>query len=163
MWIASNKCLLCHYHECQAHHITIAEKRGISQKVSDKFTIPLCYPHHQQLHNFGERKYWEKLDIDPVYQANVFYNMWEKDRIYDEIMMKKTYSEIFMDQVDSRKISNYLQMENPEMPDRLADAIANAIISHTYLDLVYKETGFNEYSFSDNFYDNIINDEETLH
>jgi hypothetical protein len=77
--------------------------------------------------------------------------------------MKKTYSEIFMDQVDSRKISNYLQMENPEMPDRLADAIANAIISHTYLDLVYKETGFNEYSFSDNFYDNIINDEETLH
>ena len=77
--------------------------------------------------------------------------------------MKKTYSEIFMDQVDSIKISNYLQMENPEMPDRLADAIANAIISHTYLDLVYKETGFNEYSFSDNFYDNIINDEETLH
>ncbi len=50
------------------------------------------------------------------------------------------------------------------MPDRLADAIANAIISHTYLDLVYKETGFSEYSFSDNFYDNIINyDEETLH
>ena len=77
--------------------------------------------------------------------------------------MKKTYSEIFMDKVDSRKISNYLQMENPEMPDKLADAIANAIISHTYLDLVYKETGFNEYSFSDNFYDNIINDEETLH
>jgi hypothetical protein len=77
--------------------------------------------------------------------------------------MKKTYSEIFMDQVDSRKISNYLQMQNPEMPDKLADAIANAIISHTYLDLVYKETGFNEYSFSDNFYDNIINDEETLH
>jgi len=33
-----------------------------------------------------------------------------------------------MDQVDSRKISNYLQMENPEMPDRLADAIANAIL-----------------------------------
>ena len=78
--------------------------------------------------------------------------------------MKKPYSEKFMDQVDSRKISNYLQMENPEMPDRLADAIANAIISHTYLDLVYKETGFSEYSFSDNFYDNIINyDEETLH
>jgi hypothetical protein len=77
--------------------------------------------------------------------------------------MKKTYSEIFMDQVDSRKISNYLQMENPEMPDKLADAIANAIISHTYLDLVYKETGFNEYSFSDNFCDNRINDEETLH
>ena len=78
--------------------------------------------------------------------------------------MKKPYSEKFMDQVDSRKISNYLQMENPEMPDRLADAIANAIISHTYLDLVYKESGFSEYSFSDNFYDNIINyDEETLH
>jgi len=89
IWIASNKCLLCHYHECQAHHITIAEKRGISQKVSDKFTIPLCYPHHQQLHNFGERKYWEKLDIDPVYQANVFYNMWEKDRIYDEMMLNE--------------------------------------------------------------------------
>jgi hypothetical protein len=83
---------------------------------------------------------------------------------YLKTNMKKQYSEKFMYQVDSRKISNYLQMENPEMPDRLADAIANAIISHTYLDLVYKETGFSEYSFSDNFYDNIINyDEETLH
>lgn len=79
--------------------------------------------------------------------------------------MKKPYSEKFMDQVDSRKITNYLQMENPEMPDRLADAIANAIISHTYLDLVYKETGYYQYFFNqEDFYDDVMNyDEETLH
>lgn len=79
--------------------------------------------------------------------------------------MKKPYSEKFMDQVDSRKISNYLQMENPELSDKLADALANAIISHTYLDLVYKESGCSDYSFDINsFYNEVMdNDEETLH
>ena len=73
-WVASQQCLLCMYHECQAHHITIAEKRGVSQKVSDCWTIPLCYAHHSQLHHTGERLYWQKLGIDPmVYATSVSY------------------------------------------------------------------------------------------
>ena len=77
-WIASQQCLLCMYHECQAHHITIAEKRGISQKVSDCWTIPLCYAHHHQLHMTGERKFWQKLGIDPMDYASKFYVLWDK-------------------------------------------------------------------------------------
>ena len=60
------------YHECQAHHITIAEKRGVSQKVSDCWTIPLCYAHHSQLHHTGERLYWQKLGIDPMVYATLY-------------------------------------------------------------------------------------------
>ena len=86
-WVASNKCLLCHYHECQAHHITIAEKRGISQKVSDRLCIPLCYPHHQQLHNTGERKFWEKLDIEPVLYSTLFYSLWKSNELYNEPLL----------------------------------------------------------------------------
>ena len=95
-WVASQQCLLCMYHECQAHHITIAEKRGISQKVSDCWTIPLCYAHHSQLHHIGERLYWQKLGIDPKVYATLFYELWDKDdknnieyvqnEIYDKVL-----------------------------------------------------------------------------
>lgn len=32
-WVASNPCILCQDNKCQAHHITFAMPRGISQKV----------------------------------------------------------------------------------------------------------------------------------
>jgi len=95
-WVASHQCILCMYHECQAHHITIAEKRGISQKVSDFWTIPLCYAHHGQLHHTGERRFWLKLGIDPKDIATKFYELWLKDdknnmeyvqiEIYDKLL-----------------------------------------------------------------------------
>ena len=95
-WVASQQCLLCMYHECQAHHITIAEKRGISQKVIDCWTIPLWYAHHSQLHHTGERLYWQKLGIDPMVYATLFYELWNKDdknnieyvqnEIYDKVL-----------------------------------------------------------------------------
>ena len=91
-WIASQQCILCMYNECQAHHITIAEKRGISQKVSDFWTIPLCYAHHDQLHNFGERKYWEQLNINPMDIAIKFYELWSKD---DKNNIEYIHNEIY--------------------------------------------------------------------
>jgi hypothetical protein len=77
-YVASHPCLLCQHNETQAHHITIAEKRGISQKVSDYYTLPLCYLHHDQLHNTGERKFWKILDLNPVDLAKYFFDLWEK-------------------------------------------------------------------------------------
>ena len=73
-WVASHQCILCMYHECQAHHITIAEKRGISQKVSDFWTIPL------------------KLGIDPKDIATKFYELWLKD---DKNNMEYVQTEIY--------------------------------------------------------------------
>ena len=89
-WVASNPCILCQDTRCQAHHITFAMPRGISQKVGDQYTVPLCYKHHHQLHNCGlsEREFWAKIDIDPLPIAKIFYdhhkNMWGGLYFYDD-------------------------------------------------------------------------------
>jgi hypothetical protein len=76
----------------------------------------------------------------------------------------KPYSEKFLDQVDARKIALYLQSQNSKLTDKLADAFANAIISHTYLDLMLHENGYDNYTFEDEFFNEIINYcKETVH
>lgn len=91
-WVASLPCLLCLYNECQAHHITIAEKRGFSQKVSDKFTIPLCYVHHHQLHMLSERKFWNTLGLNPVNYANILYDIYTKNEQNNDVLI---YQQIY--------------------------------------------------------------------
>ena len=66
-------------------------ERGISQKVGDQFTIPLCIKHHALLHNCGmsEREFWNKIDIDPIDICGIFYDhynkMWKnKNFFYDD-------------------------------------------------------------------------------
>ena len=93
-WVASNPCIICQQNDCNAHHITYAMKRGISQKVGDQYTIPLCIKHHHQLHNCGmsERDFWGKIDIDPIPICAIFYNhhqnMWKnKDFFYDDSLL----------------------------------------------------------------------------
>ena len=93
-WVASNPCIICQQNDCNAHHITYAMKRGISQKVGDQYTIPLCIKHHHQLHNCGmsERDFWAKIDIDPIPICAIFYNhhqnMWKnKDFLYDDSLL----------------------------------------------------------------------------
>ena len=93
-WIASQACILCQDIPCQAHHITYAQHRGISQKVGDQWTIPLCFLHHDQLHRCGlsERNFWLKIEIDPLHIAETFYkhnkDMWKNpDFFYDDSML----------------------------------------------------------------------------
>ncbi len=95
-WIADQSCILCQDTPCQAHHITYAQHRGISQKVGDQWTIPLCFLHHHYLHTCGlsERKFWEKIEIDPLNVAKTFYKhkdeMWKYDFFYDDTMLWTT-------------------------------------------------------------------------
>ena len=66
-------------------------ERGISQKVGDQFTIPLCIKHHALLHNCGmsERDFWLKIEIDPLPICSIFHShyhdMWKnKNFFYDD-------------------------------------------------------------------------------
>ena len=36
------------------HHLRFAQPRGLGQKVSDEFTVPLCRAHHRELHRTGK-------------------------------------------------------------------------------------------------------------
>ena len=56
--VAELPCCVCGNTEVQVHHLVGRGLRGMSQKASDWFTIPLCFNHHHNLHQYGWRE-WE--------------------------------------------------------------------------------------------------------
>lgn len=79
--VAGLSCLVCGRKPSQAHHITYAQRRGLGQKVSDEFTVPLCTIHHRQLHDHGnEKTWWATHAIEPLVIAA---QLWAHDRTCD--------------------------------------------------------------------------------
>jgi DNA recombination protein Rad52 len=65
--LSAHPCLICARQPSHAHHLTFAQRRGLSQKVSDEFVVPLCALHHGDLHHArSERDWWENVSIDPL-------------------------------------------------------------------------------------------------
>ena len=76
-FVASKPCLVCEAQPCHAHHVTYAQRRGFSIKVSDEFTIPLCALHHNELHRASsERAFWRQAGIDPLLTARALWEEW---------------------------------------------------------------------------------------
>ncbi|MBA2588395.1 MAG: DUF968 domain-containing protein [Alphaproteobacteria bacterium] len=66
-FVSSRPCLVCEQTPCHAHHITYAQPRGLSVKVSDEFTVPLCIAHHNQVHQAKpERSWWVAQGLEPL-------------------------------------------------------------------------------------------------
>jgi len=66
-FVASKPCLVCGRQPTQAHHLKFAQQRGVSLKVSDEFTVPLCALHHDACHRSGdERTWWDSQGHDPL-------------------------------------------------------------------------------------------------
>ena len=55
-FVAKQPCLVCGRQPCDAHHLRFAQSRGLSLKVSDEFTVPLCRAHHRELHRTGTNR-----------------------------------------------------------------------------------------------------------
>ena len=69
-YVASQPCLVCGTTPCDAHHIRFAQPRALGRKVGDEFTVPLCRPHHRELHRSGnEAAWWHEMGIDPLNAA----------------------------------------------------------------------------------------------
>jgi hypothetical protein len=65
--VASKPCAVCESTPCHAHHVTFAQPRGLSLKVSDEYTVPLCVAHHNEVHASGkEASWWRSQGIDPL-------------------------------------------------------------------------------------------------
>ena len=74
-FVAAKPCLICEQLPCHAHHITFAQPRGLSQKFSDEFTVPLCVAHHNELHAFhNEASWWRNQGIEPLPIANALWH-----------------------------------------------------------------------------------------
>ena len=55
-----------------------AQSRGLSLKVSDEFTVPLCATHHNHIHTTGkEKEWWQERNIDPLKVAG---GLWQTSR-----------------------------------------------------------------------------------
>ena len=68
--VAKQPCLVCGREPTDPHHLRFAQPRGLGQKVSDEFTVPLCRAHHRELHRAGkEAAWWTQRGIEPLATA----------------------------------------------------------------------------------------------
>jgi hypothetical protein len=74
-FVASQPCLLCSAVPSDAHHLRFSQPRALGRKVGDDFTVPLCRPHHRDLHDSGnEAAWWHDMGIDALEIANDLWN-----------------------------------------------------------------------------------------
>ena len=75
-FVASQPCVICGRRPSHAHHVRYAQSKGLSLKVSDEFTVPLCAIHHHHIHATGkEREWWQERKIDPLTVAS---RLWQQ-------------------------------------------------------------------------------------
>ena len=93
-FVASQPCVICGRLPSHAHHVRYAQSRGLSLKVSDEFTVPLCAIHHDNIHTTGkEQEWWHERNIDPLKVANA---LWRHSRErYPVPRDKATYREFW--------------------------------------------------------------------
>jgi DNA recombination protein Rad52 len=68
--VASLPCLICARMPSHAHHLRFAQPRALGSKVSDEWTVPLCFTHHRALHDAGnEELWWQVHAVDAKAEA----------------------------------------------------------------------------------------------
>ncbi len=69
-FINTQPCLVCGRAPVHAHHLRFAQLRSMGNKVSDEWSVPLCFTHHRALHTVGnEEAWWAEKAIDPKAEA----------------------------------------------------------------------------------------------
>jgi hypothetical protein len=93
-FVASQPCMICGRAPSQAHHVRFAQSRGVSLKVSDEFTVPLCALHHRENHTTGdEKRWWQDRALDPLAIAS---DLWRQSRERNDPQQRQ-----LMDQQDA--------------------------------------------------------------
>ena len=76
--------------------------KGLSLKVSDEFTVPLCAIHHHHIHTTGkEREWWQERNIDPLVVAG---RLWQQSRERDQAKPQPADAKV-PDEIDSAEPS----------------------------------------------------------
>jgi DNA recombination protein Rad52 len=69
-FINTQPCLICGRAPVHAHHLRFAQPRSMGNKVSDEWSVPLCFTHHRALHTVGnEEAWWAEKGIDAKAEA----------------------------------------------------------------------------------------------
>jgi DNA recombination protein Rad52 len=76
-YVASLPCLICARTPTHAHHLRFAQPRSLGSKVSDEWTVPLCFIHHRALHAVGDEELWWQVHaVDAKAEAE---RLWRSD------------------------------------------------------------------------------------
>jgi len=117
-FVASQPCLICGRSPSHAHHLRYAQSKGLSLKVSDEFTVPLCAIHHHNIHTTGrEQEWWEKRKIDPLAIAS---QLWQQRRAQSSLAREDDRAEVLENGPDRRT-----DVARPRAPDATSIADAN--------------------------------------
>ena len=77
-FVASQPCLICGRSPLTPTTCVTRNRKDLSLKVSDEFTVPLCAIHHHHIHTTGkEREWWQERNIDPLIVAG---RLWQQSR-----------------------------------------------------------------------------------
>ena len=68
-YIRQLPCMVCGSRPVEAAHVRRGTDGGTGTKPSDRYSLPLCRPHHDAQHAHGELTFWAHYRIDPVDQA----------------------------------------------------------------------------------------------
>lgn len=78
-FVRTTPCLVCGQWSI-AHHLMHAEPSAMGKRSGDNWAVPLCSPHHVELHAFGdEALWWAMKGIDPIEWARNSYEQYERD------------------------------------------------------------------------------------
>ena len=130
-YVASQPCLICGRTPSHAHHIRYAQSRGISLKVSDEFSVPLCAIHHHQIHKTGkEQEWWHERNIDPLRVAS---RLWRQSLGRYPAAGEADQPELLEDgtdrrQSDTQASDNFSRpgVSAADTPDKIANASTEA-------------------------------------
>lgn len=64
-FVRTRPCLICGQGDVHAHHVRMGSHAGLGTKPSDYLCVPLCFKHHDELHNKGEKTFWQTHQIPP--------------------------------------------------------------------------------------------------
>ena len=81
-FINTQPCLICGRAPVHAHHLRFAQPRSMGNKVSDEWSVPLCFTHHRGLHTVGDEEgWWAEKGIDAKAEAQ---RLWRQSHGFQE-------------------------------------------------------------------------------
>ena len=82
-FVTERPCVICATNiDVRPHHIKMPDGRilkpmssNIGMKSDDRYTLPLCPRHHEELHATGEKKFWGCFHVDATLLALCLYSL----------------------------------------------------------------------------------------
>jgi hypothetical protein len=72
-FVAAQPCVVFGRTPSYAHHSRFDQPQAMGAKVSDEFTVPLCFLHHRSLHDSGsEETRWQVHGTDSLTELDRF-------------------------------------------------------------------------------------------